>query len=78
MNVAQTGPPTVTTAWTVPEETEPRTSGDGRLRILIIEDHDDTRELATYAMSSIPGILRLLVGLACSPLRPGIKSVATK
>jgi CheY-like chemotaxis protein len=51
MNVAQTGPPVVISAWTMPTEPKPRTSSDGRLRVLIIEDHDDTRELYAWSMA---------------------------
>ena len=39
-------------ALTVPHEPPPRAGGDGRLRVLIIEDHDDTRELYTWCMAA--------------------------
>jgi two-component system alkaline phosphatase synthesis response regulator PhoP len=34
----------------MPGEPEPRTSSNGKLRVLIIEDHDDTRELYVWSM----------------------------
>ncbi|MGH7436025.1 MAG: response regulator [Polyangiaceae bacterium] len=41
-----------TPAWTVPDQPPLRTGGDGRLRVLIIEDHDDTRELYAWCMAA--------------------------
>ena len=40
------------TAWTTPDQPDLRSGGDGRRRVLIVEDHDDTRELYTRCLAA--------------------------
>jgi CheY-like chemotaxis protein len=52
MKVAEAGAPLVSAAWTLPDEPPLRAGGDARLRVLIIEDHDDTRELYAWCLAA--------------------------